>query len=227
MTRHESFKKRVRERMTRTGEKYGAARRALLPGRAAGASGPQPPTQTWVSDPDVSDEAIRSNTGRGWDEWVKVIDGGPGRTAGHTAIAAWVTAQHGVRDWWAQGVTVGYERITGLRVPGQRADGTFTVSRSRSLDLDRDTLRTLLLDDAARADLVPGLELTLRSRPGTKVPRFAVADDDGPRGVLLVATDPDGDRLRVTATHERIGSAAETEHWKSFWAEWLEARAEA
>ena len=34
MTKHESFKRRVRERMEKTGERYGAARRALLGGLA-------------------------------------------------------------------------------------------------------------------------------------------------------------------------------------------------
>ncbi|WP_166849173.1 hypothetical protein [Isoptericola sp. BMS4] len=218
MTTQEKFKKRVRARMARTGERYGAARRSLLA---------TAPDQAWVSQPDVADDKIRESTGRGWDEWVAVIDAGPGRDAGHTAIAAWVGEHPGVSGWWAQSVTVGYERITGLRVPGQRPDGTFSVSRSRTLGLDGDELRALLLDDDARADLVPGLHLTPRSRPGTRSPRFAVADDDGPRGTLLVSLDAvDDGRLKVTATHERIASAAEAEQWKSYWAEWLAALAE-
>jgi hypothetical protein len=217
MTTQEKFKKRVRARMTRTGEKYGAARRALL------TTGPD---RGWVSHPDVSDDRIRENTGRGWDEWVAVIDAGPGRDAGHTAIAAWVGEHHEFSGWWAQSVTVGYERITGLRVPGQRPDGTFSISRSRTLDLEPEEFRALLLDDAARADLVPGLGLTPRSRAGVRSPRFAVADDAGPRGSLLVSLDPQGSRLKVTVTHERIASAGEAEQWKAYWAEWLAALAE-
>ena len=224
MTSHESFKKRVRARMARTGEKYGAARRALLP------PGDSPtPTEAgaWVSAPDLSDDAIRESTGRGWDEWVGLIDGGPGRGAGHTAIAAWVVDEHGVPGWWAQSVTVGYERITGLRVPGQRPDGSFSVSRSRLLDLDPAALRALLDDDLDRADLVPGLTLTPRSRPGVRRPRFGVSDADGEHGVLMVSLDLAGRRPRVTMTHERIATAAEAERWKAYWAGWLEALAEA
>jgi len=224
MTTQESFKKRVRARMTRTGEKYGAARRALLhqappPGTAAG--------RPWVSAPDLSDDTVRESTGHGWDEWVALVDAGPGRDAGHTAIAAWVVEHHDVSGWWAQSVTVGYERITGLRVPGQRPDGTFSVSRSRLLDLDRDAFRAMLDDDADRADLVPGLTLTPRSRPGARNPRFGVSDADGAHGVLLVSLDPAGQRLRVTATHEQIATAAAAEHWKAYWADWLAALVEA
>lgn len=222
MTTHESFKKRVRARMATTGERYGAARRTLL----AQAAPPPGGARAWVSEPDVSDDAIRENTGRGWDEWVALVDAGPGRDAGHTAIAAWVAGEHGVSGWWAQSVTVGYERITGLRVPGQRPDGTFSVSRSRLLDVDRDALRALLDDDAGRADLAPGLTLVPRSRPGVKSPRFGVSDGDGAHGVAMFSLDPAGSRLRLTVTHERLGSAAEGELWKEFWADWLAALAD-
>jgi len=177
--------------------------------------------EAWVAEPDVSDETIRASTGRGWDEWVALIDAGPGRDAGHTAVAAWLVDRHGVPGWWAQSVTVGYERIAGLRVPGQRPDGTFTVSRSRVLDLDRDRLRALLDDDAGRADLVPGLTLVPRSRPGVRSPRFGVRDDDGEHGVVMFALDPAGSRLRMTVSHERLASAAAAETWKAFWAHWL------
>lgn len=224
MTTHESFKRRVRERMSRTGERYAAARRSLL-------SGP-PPSGTapgWVSRPEVSDATIKENTAHGWDEWVAIIDDGPGRSAGHAEIAAWVAAHHDVSGWWAQTVTVGYERITGLRLPGQMPDGTFTVSRSKVLDLDPDTAHALLLDEADRAALVPGLTLVLRSRPGVRRPRFAVRET-GPggaveHGVLTVSTDPAGARCRMTLTHERLASLAAAEHWRSYWGEWLAALA--
>jgi len=225
MTTQESFKRRVRARMTRTGEKYGAARRALLAQAAPVA--PPGAARRWVSQPDVADDAVRENTGHGWDEWVDLVDAGPGREAGHTAIAAWVAEQHGVPGWWAQSVTVGYERITGLRVPGQRPDGTFSVSRTRLTDLDPELVRALLDDEAARADLVPGLTLTPRSRPGVRSPRFGVSDDDGAHGVAMFSLDPAGSRLRLTATHERIATAAEAEQWKGYWADWLEALATA
>ncbi|MFI2294522.1 DUF4287 domain-containing protein [Isoptericola sp. NPDC019571] len=219
MTTQESFKKRVRARMAATGERYGAARRTLL----ARAAPPPAGARAWVSEPDLSDDTIREGTGRGWDEWVALVDAGPGRDAGHTAIAAWVAGEHGVSGWWAQSVTVGYERITGLRVPGQRPDGTFSVSRSRLLDVDRDALRALLDDDGDRAGLVPGLTLAPRSRPGVKSPRFGVSDDDGEHGVAMFSPDPVGSRLRLIVTHERLGSAAEAELWKAFWADWLVA----
>ncbi|HMO43459.1 MAG TPA: hypothetical protein PKB04_09090, partial [Phenylobacterium sp.] len=66
------------------------------------------------------------------------------RHAGHTAIARWVREEHVPDGWWAQAVTVSYERITGLRLPGQMADGTFTANVSRTMQVDADALRAVI-----------------------------------------------------------------------------------
>ncbi|WP_407317665.1 hypothetical protein UQW22_13880 [Isoptericola halotolerans] len=224
MTTQESFKRRVRERMVRTGERYAAARRHLLSSPASEASG-------WVSAPELSDERVREATGLGWDEWVARIDAGPGRSASHPDIVAWVTERADFSGWWVQTVTVGYERITGIRLPGQMPDGTFTVSRSKLLDADRATVRARLLEDGGPDTLVPGLTLSPRSRPGVMRPRFALTesgpDGDLDHGVLLLSTDAVDDRCRLTVTHEKIANPAEAEQWKKFWAEWLTTLAEA
>jgi hypothetical protein len=57
MTRQETFKRRIRARMEKTGERYGAARRALI---ERGGDGARP----WVAEPEHSDETIREATGR-------------------------------------------------------------------------------------------------------------------------------------------------------------------
>ena len=181
-------------------------------------------TRIWAAEPVQTDEAIRERTGHAWEEWVDLIDAGPGREAGHTRIAAWVHAEHGVDGWWAQGVTVGYERITGLRLPGQMPDGSFSVSRTRVLALERDQVRARLLDEGTRGDLLPGFDTVLRSKPASKALRFALARADEPLGTILFSTDPlpDG-RLRLGVTHDGLASFDDGETWKLFWAEWLAA----
>ncbi len=127
--------------------------------------------------------------------------------------------------WWAQGVTVGYERIVGLRLPGQMPDGTFTVSRSRLLELDADKLRGRLLDDERRAQLLAGFTTVLRSKPASKSLRFSLADAAGePLGVLMFTIDPAaGDLIRLTVTHEKLPDVGSTDAWKARWGEWLAA----
>ncbi len=213
MTKQESFKKRVRARMAATGERYAAARRVLVAKASSGQS------RVWVSEPEMGEEAVTAGTGRGWDEWCDLIDGWPGRTEGHAAIAAHLHRDHGVDQWWAQTVTVGYERITGLRLPHQRADGTFTAGKSRTVAVDGDELRRLLLDDDHRADLLGGVDAELRSKPTSKSIRLAIDP-----GIAVVDLSPAGDgRTKVTVAHERLPLFDQVAEWKFFWSEWLDA----
>ena len=157
MTRQESFKRRVRDRMSRTGEKYNAARRVLI--EKATTDG-----RARASEPENSDEAVREATGRGWDEWCDLVDAWPGHVDGHGAVAHWLQDEHGLDGWWAQSVTVGWERITGRRLPYQQPDGTFTAGRSRPPPVDADVLRATPLHDEARAELHRAAELTQNER---------------------------------------------------------------
>lgn len=212
MTRQKSFKKRVRARMLKTGERYAAARRVLLE-RAE--ERPRP----WVSEPEVSDEAVQRATDRGWDEWCDVIDAWPGRGDGHTAIARYLREEHGVDGWWAQAVTGGYERIMGLRLPGQMPDGTFTANKSKTIAIDADSVRAALGDATSFDDLFPGQNAELRSRPGTKAVRVGFE-----QGVAVLAVDAKGEgRCRVAVQHQGLPDAASVDRWRFYWQEWLEA----
>lgn len=213
MTRNGSFERRIRERMAKTGEKYDAARRVLI--ERSEADGPR----SWASDPEQTDTVIRENTGRGWDEWCDVIDAWPGHTEGHTAVATWLQDEHEVDGWWAQAVTVGWERITGRRLPGQMADGTFTANRSATITTDHEALREMLLDDNGRADLLPGMDAELRSRPTSMNVRLGLGG-----GVVEIAIAPKDDgRVTVTVAHAKLDSRQDLERWRSFWGDWLEA----
>lgn len=75
MTRDESFKRRIRTRMAKTGEKYNAARRTLIE------QAKNRDNLGWVSQPEHADEVIRANTGRSWIHWCQLIDAWPGHAA--------------------------------------------------------------------------------------------------------------------------------------------------
>jgi len=212
MTRQETFKRRIRQRMEKTGERYGAARRVLI--EQSGKGG-----RTWVSEPEMADDTLREATGRGWDEWCDIIDAWPGHVDGHTAIATYLHDEQDVPGWWAQTVTVGYERITGLRLPHQQPDGTFSAGKSRTVMVDAGLIRGMLLDAGDRADLFPGLETELRSRATSKVLRIGI----GP-GTAQIALDPQDDgRVKITIAHDKLPTADAVEKWKGYWSDWLEA----
>ena len=204
---------RIRERMAKTGERYSAARQQLING--AGSR-----NRTWVSEPETTDDAVRSATGRGWEEWCDIIDAWPGAKDGHTAVAKHLETHYDtVSAWWAQGVTVGWERITGKRLPGEMPDGTFTANKSRTLNGDAQQLRELLLNDDARRDLFPGQTTELRSRATAKAIRISV----GPGVALFGLTDKGDGRVNITIQHAKLPDAADVDEWKFYWTEWLDA----
>lgn len=220
MTSNESFKRRIRARMARTGERYGAARRALVEQaiQRADAARPQDVSRRpWVAEPETSDAAVAAATGRGWDEWVDLVESGEVDRAEHAAVAAWLAEEHGLDGWWSQTVTVGWERITGRRLPGQRPDGTFTATVSRTVELDGPGLDAALRDASSLADLFPDLDVELRSRPGTRSVRLGM-----PVGVALVTVARRGDgRATVTVNHEKLPDHDRIRAAKEFWSTWI------
>ncbi len=96
MTRQRSFKRVVRARMEKTGERYAAARAALL---AA-----EEPKSTDVPAMTVSDEVIRRRTARGWEEWFDILDDSGAIAKPHPEIACWLQSEHAIDGWSAQSV---------------------------------------------------------------------------------------------------------------------------
>ncbi len=81
----------------------------------------------------TKDETILAKTGKTREEWYAILDAFDCKTKGHKATAAHLLNDHGVDAWYAQGITVEYERDRGIREVGQRSDGKFAVSVSRTI----------------------------------------------------------------------------------------------
>jgi hypothetical protein len=81
----------------------------------------------------MKDETIRKATGRTWAEWTRVLDRAGAHAWPHRQIADFVHTTHGVPGWWTQTVTVGYERIKGLREKGQRRGGGYEANKSKTI----------------------------------------------------------------------------------------------
>lgn len=203
--------------MTHITDLYAAALRTHLNSEPS-------PANDVSGQPPHSDQAIQDGTGRSWDQWVAAIDAGPGREATHTHIAAWVEANSDVGPWWAQGVTVGYERLTGRRLPGQMPDGTFSVSRSRTFATSEAAFRERFEGDPSRADLSPDIVAIRVSKPGVKAPRYALSDKaaGAELGALQLSVNATGAKTRLTVTHTRLPHFDAAEAWKSFWSAWLD-----
>src|SRR6266542_4355686 len=79
--------------------------------------------------------ARMKKTGCSWERWVNTLDALGAERMSHRDIAALVSEKYKVASWWTQTVTVGYERIKGLRARGQRRDVTYEASKSRTFNV--------------------------------------------------------------------------------------------
>jgi hypothetical protein len=152
-------------------------------------------------DETVGDTSLRTATGRGAEEWFALLDAAGSRTSTHAAIARWLVEEHGVPGWWAQGITVQYEQARGMRVPGQRADGTFAASASTTVDGPLDTAYARMVGHLTAALGGPVSARATGARPSA---RWAAA-----AGSIHVTAETVRGRIRIAAVHERLPDAGD------------------
>lgn len=128
MTHAKKLKKIIRARAARTGESYTTARAQVLASREK-KSPPAPSPKRSV----VSDASAIKATGKGFEHWFAVLDAFGAPAKGHTASAAHLNEDHGVRGWHSQMITVAYERARGLRSQNQSCSGDFQVGVSKAV----------------------------------------------------------------------------------------------
>jgi uncharacterized protein YndB with AHSA1/START domain len=221
MTEQKTFKRSVRARMEKTGESYSTARRQLLKkaeheAEAASVDDYEAP---------VSDEAIERNTGRRSGEWFAILDSWGAAERSHRDVARHLTEKHGVDGWWAQSVTVMYEQARGLRAKGQRADGTFEATASKTVAVPLEELFRGFVDESRREDWLPGDGLSLRGATEPKSARFDW--EGGPTRVVAGFLAKGEGKSQVAIAHQRLPDAKARETMKAFWRERLAALKEA
>ena len=212
MTTDKARKRAVRSRMQKTGERYAAARRHVV---HAGDQTALPPLPPRVADPGVSEAAITKGTGQGWDHWFRVLDDWGATSRNHTEIARYVNGEHGVDGWWAQSVTVGYERARGMRARNERPEG-FEVSVSKTLPIPAMDAWRAFVEPSRRARW---LDLALRMRTGTRTMGRSARFDVPAEGtrVNVYLTPKGDDRTTVTVTHVKLDGADDVAAHRTAW----------
>jgi hypothetical protein len=216
MTVHKDFKRLVRTRMQKTGESYTAARAHFLKQKTVAVS---PPRIDYAKLAGRSDATIKQSTGCTWERWVKALDHAKAHTWPHRDIARYVQEKYKVNGWWAQSVTVGYERIKGLRAIGQRRSGAFEASKSRTFPVPLARLYRAFRDARTRARWLPGVKLTVRSASPEKYMRITWPDETS---VVVGFLSKGADKSQVAIQHEKLPDQAAATRSKQYWAERLD-----
>ncbi len=164
----------------------------------------------------ASDAAARKSTGRSWEEWFALLDDAGANTWEHADIAAWIRQQHDqVSAWWAQNLTVGYERARGLREVHEKKDG-FAASCSRTFPVDLHTLYHAWADDLQRAVWLQEPEITVRG--GTRDRSLNLNREADDSRIRAWFTAKGATKCSVSVQHERLPGPGAGTVAKDFWA---------
>jgi hypothetical protein len=245
MTRAAALKKIIRARAAKTGERYTTARRHVLnelqqrsaaPARAATAT-PGPATGG-TSKGSVSEATAIEKTGHGLAHWFEVLDRFGAVEKGHTAAARHLYEAHHVPGWYAQGITVAYERARGVRALNQRGDGAYEVSISKVISATTaDVIKAFTKTrrrhwiNSVDSNLANALAAALDSR---RAKGFVIRPDGQGRfrytwdgtTVQFYLLPKAGNKVSVVVTNTKLPKAASVDERRTQWRTALNALAE-
>ncbi|MGE5278986.1 MAG: hypothetical protein ACM3SU_18485 [Acidobacteriota bacterium] len=205
MPKQKDLKRLVRARMKKTGESYTAARAQLV-------KKSEPPRSNYAEIAGMSDASVGKRTGRTWAQWVEALDRAGAARKPHREIARYVSSL-GTPDWWSQMVTVGYERIRGLRDRGQRRGGGYEASKSRTFPVSVGALFGAFADDRQRRRWLP-VKIAVRTANPPK--RMRVTWEDGSI-VALEFMAKGSAKSTVAIGHLKLPDKAAADAMKKAW----------
>jgi hypothetical protein len=211
MTKARTFKRRVRERMSKTGESYASARSQVAHkrDRVHAATGRLASTADRPSA-----EKVEAATGRRWDGWFSILDRWGARNRKHGETATFLMEQHDVPGWWAQSITVWYERARGMRLKHQQADG-FTIYASKTIGVPADVAFDAFVNSRARRRWLTDGTMSVRTSQRARNARFHWGD--GTTRVIVSFDEKGPAKVSVAVAHERLADPDEAEVAKSAW----------
>lgn len=209
MTRDKAQKRATRDRMAKTGERYSAARRHVV----------RPREELQAQDLGQTDAKVRQNTGKGWREWLRILDAWGAKERKHADVVRYLMEQHGVPGWWAQAITNGYERSRGIRAKHQTLDGFFQVSVSKTFPIGVGKLFKAFAEAPKRNDWLERGTLKARSTRKDQSARFDFRD--GTSRVVASFDPKDRSKTTVTVQHEHLPDARAVEEMRALWKERL------
>lgn len=223
MTSDKDLKRVVRARMRKTGESYTAARAQVVKKPRTRTS--TPPTPLPRIDHEklagMADAKVQLKTGRTWAEWVRLLDADGIAALPHREMARHIREKYDTPDWWTQTVTVGYERIKGLRERGQRRDGTYEVNKSRTVAAPVTTAFDAWHDTATRRRWLEAKDVTVRTASRPRAMRLGWNDGS----VVVVGFTAKGRKTSVAVQHAKLPDRDTAERLKQYWTDRLDGLA--
>lgn len=172
-------------------------------------------------------KAIETGSGILWKDWLTFLD--KYNDLGHADLAkiAYENIQSEGRskspEWWAQAVTIAYERHIGKRQTGQQHNGKFSVTVSKTVS---GTMDETLVSWLTR---VNGMR-TLRNIEIKEEPRVSQTEKwrywrcslaDGSKISVNIQQKPTGSQSILAVNHDNLAKPEDVNIWREFWKTYL------
>jgi hypothetical protein len=159
----------------------------------------------------MTDAAIKAKTGKSWEQWFAALDKKGAAGKDHKAVTAILRQDFGLSNWYAQMVTVSYERARDLRAINQNCDGQFSVSVTRVMPVPLS--RLFAVATAGQYDWFPMGTFVESSRTQDKYWRGKWKS-----GRLAIGFIAKGrDKAQIAIDSEKLPSAEAVEKERAAW----------
>lgn len=171
-----------------------------------------------------SDQAIEKATGKKWAQWCALLKAMNAATLPHKEIAARLHRDHAVSGWWAQALSVQFERSIGRRKVGQTCQGDFAASASKTVPGTKDDVlaawRRLVGKTRGFGGIAFAASPTTSKTEKWRYWRVGLADGSK---VMIVIGDKAGGNALLGVNHDKLADAEAAARWKAYWRRRLEA----
>lgn len=171
-----------------------------------------------------TDAALKQTTGKDWSGWKASLEEWGVKEKSFLELCRYLSSEYGLNDWWAQGIAVGYERMTVQRLVGKLSNGTHSTSITRSLNASRELAHSAIVVELMRYQWLDFKVARLRTSNAPVDARF----DDYEAGLIICFTlSEEGDgKCSVHLQADKLISPEAGEEWKAAWEPRLDRLAE-
>jgi uncharacterized protein YdhG (YjbR/CyaY superfamily) len=170
----------------------------------------------------LKDETVGKATGKGWGKWFAILNQEKADKLEHKEIVKLLLGKYKVDGWWAQSITVEYERHLGKRKVGQVKDGTYQTAVNKTLPGNLDQVFKIWLDKVR--DIKEFNSIPLSGKPSIsqseKWRYWRVDLQDGSKVTITVGTKT-ADKSILTFSNEKLKSQNAIDQWKAFWKNYI------
>ena len=214
---------RSAKRTAQSGETDGHITLAAVPPVAAanGSTAPAVTPTDFARIAGMSDTKLKESTGCTWERWVWALDQVNAQAWPHSEIARYVHEKYKVPGWWSQTVTVGYERIRGLREKGQRRSGSWEASKSRTIGASVSALFKAFKQPKLRSTWLDRMVVIRTSVPNKSL---RITWEDG-SSVEVNLVSKGRSKAQVAIGHTKLPDREAANRMKAFWSDHLDALA--